>query len=102
MSACKRGRTRTRPESGDHLPQGPRRLVAGRALGDGPRAPIRIDAAELEAWVEARPPGAEVIEVSIGKNVRKVIDEEIASHKRDIQRGIETGGWLWARQGVGW
>jgi hypothetical protein len=43
-----------------------------------------------------------VIEVSIGKNVRKVIDEEIASHKRDIQRGIETGGWLWARQGVGW
>jgi hypothetical protein len=43
-----------------------------------------------------------MIEVRIGHSAQAFIDAEIERARREIERGIETGGWLWSRQGVGW
>jgi hypothetical protein len=43
-----------------------------------------------------------MIEVTISERAQHVIHEELDRARRDIEHGVETGGWLWTERGVPW
>jgi proteasome lid subunit RPN8/RPN11 len=43
-----------------------------------------------------------VIWVTIGPSAHEAIEAELRKSTELLRQGLETGGWLWARQGEGW